>query len=198
MKRSFVYLTLFAMLIAVLMGLYFIKSSYEILPLDTIKAGHPKAVSEWFKYEDKIHGFNVSLPLLPQVATQDLTDPKTGEVRHYEMYVAQMDGTIYMISLITFPKELDDSLKSLTMKSIMSDMVTVNKSNKLLKSTEISYEDMPAIDFTIDNEKTTIEAREFFRGQTLYLLSTIVPKNAVEKSHFKHFIDSLKLVEPAK
>lgn len=199
MKRSLVYLILLAMVSAVFIWFYFIKDSYEILPL-TAGNGQSEAFKDvWFDYEAPAKEFKVSLPLLPQTATQDLPDPKTGEVRHYEMYVAQTNGgTIFMISLITFPKEMDETVKSSTLKNMMNDMVSANPNNKLKTESSVSYAGESAIDFTIESESTLIQAREFFKGQTLYLLSLITKKDRPEKNHFEQFIQSFKINENKK
>lgn len=199
MKRSLVYLILLAMLLAVLVWFYFIKDSYEILPLTAHNGQIRKQKESWFNYDAPAKDFKVSVPLLPQTATQDLLDPITGETRHYEMYVATSDiGTIYMINTITFPKEMDETLKSKTLKSVISDMVAANPGNKLKSKREVSYEGKSAIDFMIENESTLIQAREFFSGQTLYVLYLISKKEVSEDDHFEQFIQSFKLTEKEK
>lgn len=196
MKRFVIYLALLSALVAIFLSTYFFKESYELLPMNTkLETKTLPPNQSWFPYDAPGGEFTVSLPLLPQTATQDLTDPKNGEVRHYEMYIAQTaEGTIYMISLITLSKLLDESEKTEMLNQLMNDMVSANKGNKLRNSKSGVYEGMNSIDFTIDKESGhVIEAREFANGKTIYILSTISKKEDADKSHFKYFIDSFKI-----
>jgi len=195
MKRSFIYLALLASLAAIFLSTYYFKDSYELLPINTKLSEKTLPPDQsWFNYDAPGGEFNVSLPLLPQTATQYLTDPKTGDVKHYEMYIAQnSDGTIYMISLITLPKVLDESEKPLILNQLMNDMVSANKGNKLRSSKSAVYDGMTSIDFIIDKEEHVIEAREFINGKTIYVLTTISKNENKDKTHFKYFIDSFKL-----
>jgi hypothetical protein len=195
MKRTLVYLALLVVLLLVFLATYYAKDSYELIPVNTTLNEEPLPLSEsWFNYDSPGGEFSVSLPLLPQTATQNLTDPKTDEVKRYEMYVAQTEGdTIYMISLISLSQEPEDAAKILILNQMMNDMVAANPGNKLASSKSTSYEGLPSLDFTIENDHNTIQAREFIKGKTIYLLSTILKKDKKEKSHFQHFINSFKM-----
>lgn len=190
MNRFLIYLVILGVLLAVFLSTYYAKDSYELLPVNTTLNENPEPLDKsWFQYESPKGEFTVSMPLLPQTATQDIQDPKTAEVRHYEMYVAQTDdGTIYMISLITLPNQPDQD----TLTKIMSDMVSANKGNKLNSSKIGLYQGMPSLDFSIDKDQHFIEAREFINGNTVYLLSTISKAEYKNKSHFNYFINSFK------
>lgn len=191
MNRFLVYLVILGVLLAVFLSTYYAKDSYELLPVNTTLNENPEPLDKsWFQYESPKGEFTVSMPLLPQTATQDIQDPKTAEVRHYEMYVAQTDdGTIYMISVITLPSQPNQD----TLTKIMNDMVAANKGNKLNSSKIGLYQGMTSLDFTIDKDQHFIEAREFINGNTIYLLSTISKVEYKNKSRFNYFINSFKL-----
>lgn len=194
MKRSLVYLILSLFILAAIISAYYSKDAYEVLPINTALNEEPMLKESWFNYDAPGGQFKVSLPLLPQTATQNLTDPKTDQIKHYEMYVAQTDaGNIYMISLINLPDELDENANLLILNQIMNDMVAANPGNKLEKSKTGKYHELTSLDFTIQNDQTTIEAKEFVKGKTIYLLSTISKKDNKEKTHFNYFVNSFKL-----
>lgn len=195
MNRLVIYFILFVTLIAILLSTYFAKDSYKLIPVNTNLNEKALPLSEtWFPYDSPDGNFNVSLPLLPQTATQNLVDPNTDEKRRYEMYVAQTDsGLIYMVSTITFEKQTDKADKILFLTKTMEDMVSAKKDNKLKSSKKGEYLGMPSLDFTIENDLNIIEAKEFFSENTMYLLSVISMKNGSKKTHFDYFIDSFKL-----
>lgn len=196
--RSIVFIILLVTLIAIFLSTYFAKDSYKLIPVNTNLNENPLPLSEsWFPYDSPDGNFNVSLPLLPQTATQNIVDPKTDESRRYEMYVAQTDsGLIYMISSITIDKDIDTADQKALLKKMMDDMVSAKAENKLKSSSEGVFQGMPSLDFIIENDINSIEAKEFFSGRTIYLLSIISKKGSKENTHYDYFINSFKLKQP--
>ncbi|HRD55521.1 MAG TPA: hypothetical protein PLC42_03900, partial [Parachlamydiaceae bacterium] len=122
MKRFLVYFISILILTAIVIVTFYAKDAYKVLPINTTLNEAPLPLKEsWFEYEAPNAKFKVSFPLLPQTATQKLPDPNSESPRLYEMYVAQTEkGTVYMISLITFPKELDEKEKVMLMDELMN------------------------------------------------------------------------------
>ena len=111
MNKVLVTIVLLFLGITTFVTLYFAKDSYKILPLEEEKPDVTLEVynfQDWKEFSSPDGEFNVLFPTLPQHAKENLTDPKTNEVRKYNMYVAEKnDGTIFMISLISFPDMLE-------------------------------------------------------------------------------------------
>jgi len=148
----------------------------------------------WHLFSSPNETFKVLLPTLPQHATENITDPKSQAVRKYDMYVSEKpDGTVFMISLVTFPdipKTLDDK-KLLT--AIMNDMVATNPNNELKTVESGEYNGHPSLDFTMGNQNVTINAKSFLVGNTLYVLSRIVKKEDEKSNEYNFFINSFEL-----
>jgi hypothetical protein len=176
----------------------FYKDSYDLLPINTKKEVLPEqrdpAYADWYEFTAPADEFKVSLPLLPQQATQQVSDPTTKEERNYDIYAAQKaDGTIFMISRIAFPNKPKEVSTEDLMKDVMNDMATANPKNKLLDVKKGEFDGAPANDFTIENDVTTIYARAFARGRTIYILSMISKNEHKNKNEFDHFIKSFGL-----
>ena len=133
---------------------------------------------------------------MPQQASDQVTDPLTNEVRYYDMYVSQeLDGTIYMISLITFKDSKSVIDPENLLKLTIGDMVKANLENKLLKVDNGNYKNMPASDFKIQNPQMTIEGKAFVDHQTLYIVSTMENTRNYKSDDFEYFMKSFNLLK---
>lgn len=192
--KSIVFAILAVLFLTIIFSLRFSKDSYKLLPMET---SHPESAGlygDWYEYSAPNGKFKVQLPLLPQEATQDLTDPTTGLTRNYAMYVAQeADETIFMISLITFPEGSQSFSQEQLLKELMEDMVAANPKNKLSDVRSGTYKTFPSLDFTITNDQTRIFAKEFVKDQTIYVLSVIAKKALDPKMEFEHFVGTFEL-----
>lgn len=194
--KSIVFAILAVVFLTLVFSLRFSKESYKLLPMEM---GQPESVGlydDWYEYVAPSGKFKVRLPLLPQEATQDLTDPTSGLTRNYDMYVAQeADETIFMISLITFPESSKPFSQEQLLKDLMEDMVAANPKNKLSDVKSGTYKTFPSIDFTITNDQTRIFAKEFAKDHTIYLLSVIAKKELDPKLQFDHFVGTFELTD---
>ncbi|MFV0341191.1 MAG: hypothetical protein ACK5MA_11300, partial [Parachlamydiaceae bacterium] len=139
-------LTAFAVLF--FLGLGSIKESYKLLPISASKEGAPTQFSSWKDYKPPSHKFSVMMPSYPQNAKQTMKDPKSKDVRKYDMYVAEKeDGSLFMISLIQFPdsKETPEFIQ----KSVVNDLLASNPQNQLKSMKVGDYKGSKTLDFTI-------------------------------------------------
>lgn len=170
------------------LGVVFIKDSYRILPLGASKEGQAGPFTEWRNFDSQ--KFNVMLPAVPQNATQNITDPKTKEVRHYDMFIAQKsNGAMFMISLITFKGTSPDTLQ----KTVINDLLASNPQNQLKDMKVGSFQDSKSIEFKIGNPDTTVKGVTFVVGNTLYLLTAVFPNQVYSDADYDYFIKSFHL-----
>lgn len=192
--KSIVLGILAVLVVTIVFSLRFSKDSYKLLPMDTTHPESAGLYGDWYEYSSPDGNFKVQLPLLPQEASQNLTDPTSGVTRNYAMYVAQeANGTIFMISLITFPEGSKAFSQDQLLKDLMEDMVAANPKNKLSDVKPGMYKDFPSMDFTITNDQTKIFAKEFVKDHTIYVLSVISKNDADRRVEFDHFVESFQL-----
>ncbi len=190
-------LVLFATIsiILIFLGITFLKDSYKLLPLAASKEGATSQFSSWRDYTSPSGGFSVMVPAFPQNATQTTRDPKTKQVRKYDMYVSEKsDGTLFMISLIKFPesKEAPEILQ----KSVVNDLLAANPTNQLKTMKVGELKGNKTLDFSIENGEMTIEGRTFTIGDTLYMISAIFRNSSYNPEEFNYFVSSFDLAEP--
>ncbi|ADI38439.1 putative uncharacterized protein [Waddlia chondrophila 2032/99] len=195
------YAALFVIVALIVLSVFtfqFSKDSYKILPLensDPAKVDLEKYnFQNWKEYHSPTEKFKVMLPTIPQQATENIKDPKTGENKNYDMYVSErLDGTIFMISLITFEKMPNHREAERLLGIMMDDMLRSNPSNKLdFKSFGI-YHENPALDFAISNDNVNINAKTFMIGKTMYVLTRVSPSEQADPSEFNFFVNSFEL-----
>jgi hypothetical protein len=195
-RKSMTRLVMFGLLIAIVvlmvLGIFFLKDSYQLLPLSASKIGAPGPFTSWRPYDSPSGKFSVMFPAAAQNATQNITDPKTQTIRHYDMYVAQKgNGSMFMISLITFSSNIssDDMLK----KTVISDLLAANPQNQLKEMKVGSFENFQTMDFMIANSDTTVQGMTFVDGNTLYLISAVFPNRFYSADEYNYFIKSFEL-----
>ncbi len=195
MSRIPFFLVILFVVIAGLMAWRFGKESYKILPVESpATALHEEKFETWHEFNAPSSNFKAKLPILPQHATERLTDPKTKNVRDYDMYVSEKEnGTIFMISLITFLDKSSTYNPDMLLTNIMNDMVAANANNKLKYQKMGSYQGHRSLDFSIENDQATIDVNAFIVDSTLYLLTMISKAEHHNPEEFKYFINSFEL-----
>lgn len=208
MSRAPLILGLAALAVGAYAAIHYLKDSYELIPINTQlqEPSESDQFAEWYSFTDPAGKFTVKLPLLPQQASQQVTDPETGERREYSMYVAQTnDEAIYMISLIAFESKENPSDDEKIMRSLIDGMVKANKGNKLTYIKTIAFLDHSAFNFQITGPQNLIRGRSFMDSNSLYVLTRITRNgpNGAEmngtngikgEDAFNYFADSFTLI----
>lgn len=186
-------------LIAVVAGLFFlvdnIKSAYKVIPITADPTMQVAPFSDWREFVSTTNGFKVSLPDYPQHASQNVSIPKTDKKRKYEMYAAEkVDGTVFMISVITYPSESDLVSPVAATEEIVREMMEKNPNNKLEKIDYTIFEGHEAGDFNIENPDRKIKGKAVVIGKVLYLLTYIAKKENFSEEDYTHFIKTFDFI----
>jgi len=191
-KRALVYTVLGLLLMGVIWAFSQLKSSYELLPIQAAKKAAPSTYSLWQNYNAET--FSVSVPVLPQNATDVVKEPNTQETRIYDLYVSETpDGTIYMISVITFPHLAPGTAPNALIDSILDGMVKAQPNNVLSENTPASLFGDEGRKFTLQGDEQTFMGQAFMQGKSLFVLTGIYKKDNVQAPDFKYFVDSFAL-----
>ncbi|MFQ5728790.1 MAG: hypothetical protein ACE5GN_00315 [Waddliaceae bacterium] len=176
----------------------FAKNSYRILPIEE----KPPALvdlevynfQDWHEFSPPNGEFKVLLPTRPLSATENIQDPKTKKTRKYDMYVSEKnDGSVFMITLITFVDMPPITDAEKLMKEMMDDMIKSNPDNELRTTQFSKYNGYDSLDFAFGNNESTVDARTFVVGNTLYILSRIIKTESYNANEYNFFINSFDL-----
>ena len=183
------------------------KNMYKVIPVDLpakqLNAMDDSKYDNWKEIQSKNGEFTVQFPVLPQHTYENRKDPQTQEVRRYDIYVSEKgNGTIFMITMITFPAGKITESGGKLLNNAMNDMLQTNSKNKLKTMKIGSFQKAEALDFSIENDQIVIDGKAFMLGNTLYVLSAIGKNETYNTKEFDHFANSFKLksqnAEPVK
>lgn len=194
-SKTIVLITIALIAMAVLLGFkWFVRDAWKAFPSGPSMEVTPPARSDWKDFTPSSNKFKVRVPILPQQATETVSDPLTRHTRLYDMYVSQeADGTIYMVSSIQFQDKRDTLDPQGLLKNTVNDMMRSNLDNSLVKSQSTIYDGFPAQDFVIQNPQMTMEGKAFLDHETLYILTTIENGKNYKPEDFNYFIKSFQL-----
>lgn len=184
------------LLLVVLFFLSEMKNAYKVIPIKESPVLVATPYLEWKDFTSQSGKFVVSFPVPPQNAKDVVNVPRSDLKRTYDMYVSEKnDGTIFMVSVITYPKELVIANSNFLLDEVVDEMMQTNPKNRLLKKEASTYNGMPAIDFKIDNKIYDIEGKVIANNEVIYLLSYLAKKGKFDADEYHHFIDSFKLTD---
>jgi hypothetical protein len=183
-------------LFAVLFGSYLLmvssKNWSEILPTEPVNPNPELALQlqTWIEISPPAAGFKALFPVAPQNAKETVMG------REYDMYVAEhTDGTLYMVSSITFPHDSEVIQKGVVLKTLMHEMVESNPQNSLEGVQEGNENGKSTLQFKINGPSRIIEAKEFLVGDKVYILSRLSNQQHANSKEFDTFVKSFQLME---
>lgn len=193
MARLLFLLVIFTVVAMTYLFMEYAKYSYRLIPIT--KEVNPKdPPSTWIDFQAPSGKFEAKFPAKPQQARQKLVDPKTKQVREYDMYVAESSvGSIYMVSLITFSDVDTPTEQTDLLTSVMNNMLESSKTNVLKAMNMGTYKGHESLDFSIQNGDVEIHAKAFIADKILYALTSVTKQINSEPTEFKYFVDSFKL-----
>lgn len=187
-----IFLFLFIGLIALAVN---IKSAYKALPMETATEVELPPFADWREFTPQAGKFKVLLPIVPQYAKAAVEIPNTDKKRRYEMYISEkVNGTIFMISVITYPPDFDTSDKEQMLNNIINELVTTNAGNRLKEIKNTVYQGHQAIDFNIANKEFDVQGKTFMIDKTVYFITYIARLSDVDNNEYNYFIKSFQII----
>ena len=171
---------------------------YSLLPSQ--QGPKPAGVSnlEWRLYKAKNGSFSAKFPAIVLHATDTQASPSGDKV--INTYVSeQHDGSIYMVSVITFPKESqsDDEYHS-RLTDVMKGLLKGNPDNIAWGISYGKFLNFDDLTFGIENKEQMMINKVFLKGKDLYLLSYAAKKNLFEQANFQAFLDNFQITQTGK
>lgn len=177
-------------------GLFYVKQEAKD-PSVAQKAAAIEAenFATWQEFKPRSGLFSVLLPHAPQYAKDFIPIPGSDQKRRYDMYVSEkIDGTLFLISVITYPTVMDTSETADILKQTVDELMRSKPDNKLSKTKEGLFKTFQSLDFTIVNSDIVVDGLTFMDGKSVYVLSYVTRKGDFDADEYKHFIDSFQLL----
>lgn len=201
MTKSTIFLISFALLVGV--AYLGIQSQKDWKALSTTTAGFSASeqnlFSDWKEFTPPSGSFKVLMPALPQYAKDSVAIPETDKKRRYEIFASEkIDGTLFMVSVITYPPDVDTTNTQNMLKGIVEELMHSKKDNRLKEINQNMHANYESLDFNFESKEFEIRGRVFMVDKTLYVLTYIVRKADFDQAEYKHFIDSFHLLPHSK
>jgi hypothetical protein len=190
------------LLLLLLFGLFYfsfnLKNAYETLSgkrVSSTKSYEDDNFSTWSEFVPQSGLFKVTLPHSPQYAKDLVAIPNSDKKRRYDMYASEkIDGTLFLISMITYPLDVKTSPSDEILKETVEELKRSKPDNRISKSNNSTFETYPAVDFGITSPEFDVEGKAFIVDQIEYVLTYVTRKNDFDPVEYQYFIDSFKLL----
>jgi hypothetical protein len=195
MYKSFIIGALVCVMAAIIFLASDMKSAYKILPGPTSPImPQPAPFIEWLEFEPPSKAFKAQLPAVPQSAKQAVDVPNTNKKRRYEMFASEkMDGSLFMVNLITYPTDFNTTNKEEILHSVVEELMQGNPANRLSKVEASSFQDHQALTFDIENKEFDVQGKAFMVDKIVYLLVYVTHQGNFSEADFKHFLNSFEI-----
>lgn len=161
----------------------------------TSNLANPVEFASWREFIPQSGLFQVKLPQPPQYAKDFLPIPSSDQKRRYDIYASEkIDGTLFLISVITYPEEAELSFADDMLQQTVEELLHSKPDNKLTKISDTIFQKIPGRDFSIDNREFHVEGKVIMVNKTLYVLSYITRKGDFNAKEYQYFIDSFELL----
>ena len=180
-----------------LIALLFILSPAGYKPPDPVLT--EETIESWKLFDDPSVNYQASFPTVPKTASNNALDPKTRQLRIYKLYAAEaLNGTLFLITEIQFPGDYNPNLDPTLLETIVSELVANGPTNSLKNMTQLQYNGMEALKFTIENDTNmVIMGLAFIHEQSVFILSRASTADKVNQNEFEYFVKSFKFKTPS-
>ena len=191
-----------ACLAILLLGMFYfmpyLKNAYKALPgTESISADteNSENFSTWKKFAPQSGLFKVMLPDTPQYAKDLVAIPGSDKKRRYDMYASEkINGTLFLISVITYPQDVDTSLTDDILRQTLDELMKSHPDNRLSNFKNNLFKTHQTLDFSLNNGEIQVEGKILMVDKTVYVLSYITRNDNFDPKEYHHFMDSFELL----
>lgn len=150
-------------------------------------------LSTWKIYHPSNDQFEVRFPALPQHVAETHPNANLDQTK-YDVYLAQeTDGTVYMISMTQYPDAKDVSKANDLLEGILKGAVVSNPKNQLIYSESITYFNLPALEFVIQNSDFSTKSKAILAAKTLFVVTVMGRDSGKLENDYKEFAGSFRI-----
>jgi len=168
---------------------------YYVYMHEKMAEGEKEDFLTWKEFVPRSGLFKTLLPSPPQYGKDYIAIPNSDKKRRYDMYAAEkIDGTLFLISVITYPPEVDISSSDDIIRQNIEDLMHNKVDNRLTKLVNLSLHEHKTFDFSIENRDFDIQGRSIQDDHVVYMLVYITQKESFDPKEYQYFIDSFQLL----
>lgn len=187
-------------LVIIVFGLFYaIPGLKNRILTGTFQTSSQKAESDkfstWEEFVPQSGLFKVRLPHAPQYAKDFIPISNSDKMRRYDMYASEdIDGTLFLISVITYPDVIEDSLTEDVLHQTIDELMKSNADNHLKRVEREIFNMQNALNFSIENRDFLVEGKLMTVGKRIFVLSYVSLAENFDLLEYQHFVDSFKFL----
>jgi hypothetical protein len=163
------------------------------------EVGESANFATWQKFIPRSGLFEIFLPSPPQYGKDFVAIPNSDKKRRYDIYASEkVDGTLFLISVVTYPPEVDISSYGDILRQNINELMHNKTDNRLNNLWQHMFQDLQSLDFSFENQEFHVEGRAIHDDHIVYMLTYITQKENFDNEEYQHFIDSFKILKPNK
>jgi hypothetical protein len=127
-----------------------------------VRKGESDNFATWSEFIPRSGLFQVLLPHSPQYGKDYISIPNSDKKRRYDMYVSEkIDGTIFLISVVTYPPDVDTSSTDEILRQNLEELMHNKPDNRLIKSLNTIVQERQTMEYSFENRDLHVEEKQF-------------------------------------
>jgi hypothetical protein len=181
-----IFLLLFMLLY---IGKYQLEDSYKLLPGDVETEKIEQDTGAWREFNSRISHFRAYFPTMPTQDTTRIAIPdEEDKEAALDIYLSNLpDGSFLMVRVIRYPEDYKVKDVEEALRKTMGDLVNLDERNILRDVHDTTFHERQAIDFSIENPDTRIEATSIYSNNSIYTLIYAARPQVYEPAVLEHF-----------
>jgi hypothetical protein len=164
-----------------------------------MRKGELDNFATWKEFIPRSGLFKVLLPHAPQYAKDYISIPNSDQKRRYDMYVSEkIDGTVFLISVITYPPEADTSAPKEILRQNLDELMHQKPDNQLTKLLNTMFQQHQTLEFSFENRDLHVEGKAIQHDHIVYMLTYITNKQNFDPEEYHHFVHSFQILDQRK
>jgi hypothetical protein len=155
-----------------------------------------KAVIDWKEFHSVVGKCKMMFPEAPEHVSEKMAMPEEGYELKYDAYISALNqNTVFMLLIAQYPEFVDESYAQMSLEGFLNGILTHNPGNQLIFADLLLVNGHEALDFFIRTGNVYFKGRAMMVKNSLYLMAMECEIQSYDETHFKHFVNSFKLVE---
>ena len=153
----------------------------------------------WKTFTSTESGFSVELPTIPDHLEQKIDIPQSDLSIGYDTFLSEpSESVVYVISVWNYPSVVDMSKPEVNLQDGFGGMLSALPGSQVQSMQMTEVDGFKAIEFLVKSDEIYFQGKLILVYNTLYQVFSVYKDGEATSKDYTKFIDSFKLINPAK
>lgn len=158
---------------------------------------HADEGNSWQNTYAKNGECKISFPSAPQLVQQSIKLSEQGHRLNYDIYIAPFQNNgVFLLLIATYPMPLTSGHEMTGLEGLIKGIVGHHEDNRLVYAKEISFMNLPAVDFLVQSGNSYFRGQAFMIKNKLFLIAMEGRAGTMDESVFQYFSKTFELTLP--